>query len=198
MKFIKRKLTLLILLITVGMGAFFFGMNEAKSDLTPEVSSSLISSKLIGVKELITVKYHYKNMGQFSNQSTFYGWKVPFTDKKFIVAYEGFICAGVDLENLDIQIHDKTINIKIPKSKILSHTIDEKSIKVFDEKNSIFNPIKIEDYKNFSTDQKTVVEKDAIKKGLLKEADDKTQKAIEEILNVDELLRAYQIKVSMK
>lgn len=137
-------------------------------------------------------------MGQFSNQSTFYGWKVPFTDKKFIVAYEGFICAGVDLENLDIQIHDKTINIKIPKSKILSHTIDEKSIKVFDEKNSIFNPIKIEDYKNFSTDQKTVVEKDAIKKGLLKEADDKTQKAIEEILNVDDLLRAYQIKVSMK
>ena len=42
------------------------------------------------------------------------------------------------------------------------------------------------------------MEKDAIKKGLLKEADDKTQKAIEEILNVDDLLRAYQIKVSMK
>ena len=58
-------------------------------------------------------------------------------------------------------------------------------------------PLKLKIIK-ISTDQKTVVEKDAIKKGLLKEADDKTQKAIEEILNVDDLLRAYQIKVSMK
>ncbi len=60
------------------------------------------------------------------------------------------------------------------------------------------NSVKCKKRKEDEYEKMEKVEKDAIKKGLLKEADDKTQKAIEEILNVDDLLRAYQIKVSMK
>lgn len=198
MKYIRNKIISLFVLILLVGGAFFIGMNKMKKDLTPNISSALISNKLVAVKELTTVKYNYRNMGQFENQSTFYGWKVPFTDKKFIVTYDGTISAGVDLENLDIKIDAHTINIKVPQAKILSHEIDEKTIKVFDEKNSIFNPIKVEDYKDFSADQKELVEKDALDKGLLQEANNKALTAIKDILNVDELLREYEIKVTMK
>ncbi|WP_308533627.1 DUF4230 domain-containing protein [uncultured Peptoniphilus sp.] len=196
MKKIKNFISLTIIgLLLVGV-SFFLGMNKMKSDLQPEISSSLISNKILSAKELITIKYQYTNMGQFENQSYFYGWKVPFTRKRFIVTYDGTINAGVDLENLDIKIDGKNINIKVPKSKILAHEIDEKSIKVFDEENSIFNPIKIDDYKDFSKDQKEKMEKDAIKKGLLKEADEKTKAAIEDLLNTYELLKDFKITVT--
>ena len=164
--------------------------------MEPEITSTLIFNKLINVRELTTLKYYYTNMGQFENQNTFYGYKVPFTSKKFIVSYDGVIHAGVDLEKMDVKLKGKSIEIKIPAAKILSHEIYEDSLKVFDERESIFNRIDIEDYNNFSKDQKKEVEAKAIKRGLLKEADQEAKKAIEETLLGDTILSDYKIKVT--
>ena len=97
---------------------------------------------------------------------------------------------------MKVELHDKSIEIKIPPAKILSHEIYEDSLKVFDERESIFNRIDIEDYNNFSKDQKKEVEKNAIKRGLLKEADEESKKAIEELLLGDTILSEYKIKIT--
>lgn len=192
-----KRLSILVLLLAVALLATFFaGKKVMKNEMEPNITSTLIFNKLVSAKELTTLKYHYTNMGQFENQNTFYGYKIPFTSKKFIVSYDGLINAGVDLEKMKVELHDKSIEIKIPPAKILSHEIYEDSLKVFDERESIFNRIDIEDYNNFSKDQKKEVEKKAIKRGLLKEADEESKKAIEELLLGDTILSEYKIKIT--
>lgn len=195
MKKLKRSLFIILLIGLALFAAFFYGKRQMKSEMEPEITSSLIYNKLVSAKELTTLKYHYTNMGHFENQNTFYGYKVPFTSKEFIVSYEGLINAGIDLDKMKVDVGDKTIEIKIPPAEILSHEIYEDSLKVYDERESIFNRIDIEDYNNFSKDQKTEVEKRAIKKGLLKEADEESKKAIQEILGADTILSKYDIKI---
>ena len=195
MKKLKRSLFIILLIGLALFVAFFYGKRQMKSEMEPEITSSLIYNKLVSAKELTTLKYHYTNMGHFENQNTFYGYKVPFTSKEFIVSYEGLINAGIDLDKMKVDVGDKSIEIKIPPAEILSHEIYEDSLKVYDERESIFNRIDIEDYNNFSKDQKTEVEKRAIKKGLLKEADEESKKAIQEILGADTILSKYDIKI---
>lgn len=195
MKNFKKKLAYLLILILVIATAFFIGMTKAKNDLKPTITSSLIANKLEEARELTTLKYQYTNMGQFENQNTFYGYKIPFTGKKFILTYDGVIHAGVHLEDLEIEVKGKSIHIHLPPAQILSHEIDEDSLQVYDEKNSIFNPIKVEDYANFSKDQKGKMEERAIRHGLLTEAQNEAQKAIVDILNVDTFLQDYKITV---
>lgn len=195
MKKLKRSLFIILFIGLALFAAFFYGKRQMKSEMEPEITSSLIYNKLVSAKELTTLKYHYTNMGHFENQNTFYGYKVPFTSKEFIVSYEGLINAGIDLDKMKVDVGDKTIEIKIPPAEILSHEIYEDSLKVYDERESIFNRIDIEDYNNFSKDQKTEVEKRAIKKGLLKEADEESKKAIQEILGADTILSKYDIKI---
>lgn len=191
-----KKIIIIILLIGLALfAAFFYGKKQMKSEMEPEITSSLIYNKLVSAKELTTLKYHYTNMGHFENQNTFYGYKVPFTSKEFIVSYEGIINAGIDLNKMKVNIGDNSIEVRIPAAEILSHEIYEDSLKVYDERESIFNRIDIEDYNDFSKDQKSEIEKKAIKKGLLKEADEESKRAIEEILMGDTILSKYDIKI---
>ena len=96
---------------------------------------------------------------------------------------------------MKVDVGDKSIEVRIPAAEILSHEIYEDSLKVYDERESIFNRIDIEDYNDFSKDQKSEIEKKAIKKGLLKEADEESKRAIEEILMGDTILSKYDIKI---
>lgn len=188
----------IIVLLVLGCALFFAGMLKTKKEMTPEMTTELINNRLEEAKELTTTKYYYTNMGQFENQNDFYGWKVPFTTKSFIVSYDGIIHAGVNLENAVVGFGNNRIDIQIPSSTILSHEIKEESLKVFLEKDTIFNPIKIEDYNDFSKDQKKVVEEKAIKNGLLTEANEKAEKTIKELLKLDDLFKDYEIKIYFK
>ena len=193
-----KKFTLIkiIILIVLAVVIFIAGMMQMKKNMTPSITSELINNRLEDAKELTTLKYHYTNMGQFQNQSDFYGWKVPFTTKSFIVSYDGVINAGVDLDGAMVKVTGKKIQIMIPHAKILSHEIYEESLQVFLEKASIFNPIKISDYNDFSMDQKQIVEEKAIDKGLLMEADEKSKEAIIDILSLDQYLKDYEIAIN--
>lgn len=195
MKKVKRIFIIILLIGLALFAAFFYGKKQMKSEMEPEITSSLIYNKLVSAKELTTLKYHYTNMGHFENQNTFYGYKVPFTSKEFIVSYEGLINAGIDLNKMKVDVGDKSIEVRIPAAEILSHEIYEDSLKVYDERESIFNRIDIEDYNDFSKDQKSEIKKKAIKKGLLKEADEESKRAIEEILMGDTILSKYDIKI---
>ena len=193
-----KKFTLIkiVILIVLAVVIFIAGMMQMKKSMEPTITSELINNRLEDAKELTTLKYHYTNMGEFQNQSDFYGWKVPFTTKSFIVSYDGVINAGVDLKDARINVTGKRIQITLPRSKILSHEIYEDSLQVFLEKDSIFNPIKISDYNDFSMDQKKVVEEKAIEKGLLAEADKRSQEAIKDILRLDQNLKDYEIALN--
>lgn len=188
--------SLIIAIILIG-GSIYVKNNFVPKEETL-ISSETVESSLKEAKELTTLKYHYKNIASFENSQEFQGFKLPFTTKRFLYTYAGVIHAGVDLDKakVDVNNEDKTVSVTLPKSKILSHDIDEKSVMIYDEKNSIFNPLDLEDYSNFRKEEEAKVEKEAVDKGLLTEADEQTKKAVEDILNINpEIAEHYTINV---
>ena len=148
------------------------------------------------MQELVSVEYHYTNMGKFENQVDFYGWKVPFTTKSFLVSYDGEIKAGVDLSGAVVEVDGETVKVTLPAAEILSHEIPEDSIEVFDESHNIFNPIKIKDYTGFTQSEKLAVEQRAEENGLLSAADEKARAAVESLLTLLPGMDGYALTVS--
>lgn len=198
MKKTKKIIIGLVLALGLVFVSYFFGMKASLLNKETRLSSDIVKNQIISVKELTTLRYKYTNVGSFENQSEFYGMKVPFTQKKFIISYDGEVNAGVDLENTKVSIDDekKTIDISLPKAEILNHVIDEDSLTIFDEKNSIFNQLQLKDFSDFRKDEMEKVEADLIESGFLKEADEKTKEALIDILNINPLLEEYTINFS--
>ena len=72
-------------------------------------------AQLTEIRELATVTYAYTNMAQFENSNDFYGVKIPFTTKSFILTYDGTIKAGVDLEAAEVAISGDTVTVTLPE-----------------------------------------------------------------------------------
>lgn len=187
-------------LIVAGLiiAAFLYAKSIFDVEEETKISSETVESALKEAKELTTLKYHYKNIASFENSQQFQGMTIPFTKKSFLYTYEGEIHAGVDLEQAKVNINEeaKTINVTLPETKILSHDINENSVMVYDEKNSIFNPLEMKDYSNFRKEEEAKVEKEAIDKGLLDEAKEQTLKAVKDILLLNPIIEEdYTVSV---
>ena len=198
---LKTKIMIGFLALAVLCGAalvsFLYGVAKGAEEEPPVVTSDLLGEQLRSVQELTTVAYYYTNMGRFENQVDFYGWKVPFTTKSFIVSYDGVIKAGVNLEEVSVEVNEesKTVTVTLPESKILSHEIPEDSLEVFDESDNIFNRISIEDYAGFTKDQKDKMEQRAIDNGLLTSANEKARAAVTSFLSLLPEMDIYTLTV---
>ena len=193
----KILLILLTLLLICGavLAAFLCGLRQASQAAEPQITGDLLASRLRSVQELVTVSYYYTNMGRFENQVDFYGWKVPFTTKSFIVSYDGVIKAGVDLEQLQVSIGGGEVTVTLPESRIISHEIPEDSLEVFDESDNLFNHITIEDYTAFTRDQKSAMEQRAVDGGLLDRANQEARMAVDSLLRIMPGLEEYTLTV---
>ena len=168
----------IIILVIVAAIFFLVGKIWPSGEEPTVMTSDLLSQQIKEISELATVEYNYTNIGKFENQATFYGWTVPFTTKSFIISYDGKIKAGIDMSIVEVKLRGKKITVTVPKAKILSHEIDEKSIEVFDETKNIFNQISITDYHQFAIDQKEKMETNVKEKGLIEEAQKKAETTI--------------------
>ncbi|MGI6031079.1 MAG: DUF4230 domain-containing protein [Eubacteriales bacterium] len=179
-----KKLAMAAILIAVtGVGCFLSGVwFSGRNGSQPVITSDLLGQQLRQVSQLVTVEYHYTNMGRFENHADFYGWKVPFTKKSFILSYDGKMLAGVDLEQAEIEVGKDAVTITLPPAQILSHEMDQDSLQVFDESKNIFNPLTLTDFHQFTLDQTQVIEQKAIDDGLLEEAGEKAQTALTTLL----------------
>lgn len=175
------KLTRLIIVVIVLCGLMIgagYLAGRSSGNERQELSAGVVQSQITEIAELATVTYSYTELGQYESSKEFYGTKVPFTTNKFILTYDGVIKAGVDVGKAQIEEKGGTITVRLPQAQVISHEIDENSVKVFDEKTSIFNQFTVEDYTAFYADQKKSVEEKAISKGLLTEARSQAVKAV--------------------
>ena len=184
------------LIIGAAAGVFLSGVKRGSQEARPVVTSDLLGQQLRAVEELVSVSYHYTNMARYENQLDFYGWKVPFTTKSFIVSYDGIIKAGVDLSKVEVDMDADRITVTLPGSQIISHEIPEDSIEVFDESDNVFNRISITDYTSFTNDQKEAMEQRVLESGLLATADEKAMDAVEALLRYMPGLENYTLCIT--
>lgn len=180
---VKFAQLIIILLVICGLliGAGYM-IGRADREKKAEISEVTLQGQIEAISELATVSYNYTDLGQYKSSKEFYGTKLPLTTSKFILTYDGIIKAGINMEGVQVSIEEQRVIVVLPKATILSHEIDESSMKVFDEKTSIFNPFTVEDYAGFYADQKTRVENKAIDKGLLTEAQEQGEKTIRSMI----------------
>lgn len=181
----KYKTTIKNVIIGMVLATLFisFGHFMFQKQSAPKISTDLISEQLKSVADLTTLEYHYTNIGKFENNKDFNGWNIPLTTKEFILSYDGVIKAGIDLDQLDIQVENQKIIITLPEAKIMSHTIEEDSIQLFNESKNIFNPISINDYVNFTQALKEEKEADLQTKGFLNEAYERAKATLTSLVN---------------
>ncbi len=172
-----RMVIVIIVLCGLMIGAGYLA-GRSSSNERQDLSAVVVQNQISEIAELATVTYSYTELGQYESSKEFYGTKVPFTTNKFILTYDGVIKAGVDVGKAQIEEKGGTITVRLPQAQVISHEIDENSVKVFDEKTSIFNQFTVEDYTAFYADQKKSVEEKAISKGLLTEARSQAVKAV--------------------
>lgn len=194
MKNFKKILFILIFILIAFISGIFFANKQTE----PEITSTLIQNRIEQASDLVTTKYHYTRVGKFENSLNLNGWSIPLTNKYFILTFEGEIQLGTDLSKANIEISDSTIHVTIDKPTVISNSIDESSIEVYDETKNIFNPISVSDYKAFAVEQKEKALSEAKKKGLMKTAQENTKKSIKQIISIIPDTDDYNIEVTFK
>ncbi len=171
----------------------------AYDEASKEVSLSLIESEIKDIGELATIEYLYTDAGKFEDPKKLFGTNIniPFTTKSFIAKWDGIIKAGVSIDEVTVEINDinKEIIINMPKAEILSHEIDNNSIETLDEKDGLFNTVKVEDVREFDAVSKESMEKRAVENGILDKAYENAKEIIEKLINNDAVKeQGYTVK----
>ena len=194
MKNFKKIVFILIFILIAFIGGMFFANKQTE----PEITSTLIQNRIEQASDLVTTKYHYTKVGKFENSLNLNGWSIPLTNKYFILTFEGEIQLGTDLSKANVEINDSTIHVTVDKPAVISNSIDESSIEVYDETKNIFNPISVSDYKAFALEQKDKALSEAKEKGLMKTAQENTKKSIKDIVSIIPDTDNYNIEVTFK
>lgn len=141
-------------------------------EASKEVDIKVINAEIQNIGELATIEYLYTDAGKFEDPKQLLGKNIPFTTKSFIAKWDGVIKAGVDVNKVIAEIDNdsKEIIIHIPKAEILSHEIDENSIETLDQRDGLFNTVKVEDVRKFDAISKEAMQERAVENGILDKA----------------------------
>lgn len=206
-KYKKRKMKFLVWLLVLAAAVIFIAYSTAKikklegevdrlsdpvavyEEASKQVDISVINAEIQDIGELATVEYLYTDAAKFEDPKKLFGKELPFefTTKSFVVKWDGVIKAGVDITQVTAEADDtdKKIVVKLPKAKILSNEIDDDSVEVLDEKDGLFNSIKVEDVKSFDAVSKDDMEQRAINQGILEKASQNAKEMIEHLIQND-------------
>ena len=143
---------------------------------------SAIMEKISYVKDLSLVKYTYSGVISYKDYMKFMNLQVPLTEKSFLIRYNGYVKAGIDMSKATVTVNGKSVKIGLPKPQIQETVIDEKSLQVYDESMNILNPIKVTDYQNAMVAEQHKIKQDALAKGILTESSDQAHKFITSLL----------------
>jgi len=132
-----------------------------------------------------TTDIGFKNIGELATQAAYFtniqtvekarevlGITVPFTDSKYIFSYDGVIKAGIDFSKVEVNVDDETkqITVYMPEVMILSIELNDDSLVVYDQSESIYTPLRIEDVNSSISEMKSEAKEKAIANGLLENA----------------------------
>ncbi|MEG0843182.1 MAG: DUF4230 domain-containing protein [Romboutsia sp.] len=178
----KKKIVVILLPILIIAITGYYFVHNFKSNENLYRDTTKVMNTLSKVLNLSTVKYNYSNVITVKKDKSINDIKIPFTEKSFIIKYNGIINGGVKPEDINIIKNTKEeINIEIDKCEILDHYIDSNNIYVYDVKSSIFNKLDIQEVLDDINNYKKEYEQKALNEGLMNEIMNSTKTSLEEI-----------------
>lgn len=179
LRFYRILVFLLIALIAV----YFFFFRKKFIGLNKEERVDNLKASIEDIGDLVTVEYNYTDVLTYKDSLTLMDMKIPFTDKSYIIKYNGYIKAGVDLSKAVVKdIKETSVELDVPVATITDSVLDEKSMVILDQKNNIFNPLDLGDYQDTLKKELNARELKAKKDGLLERAQDNADKILRKLL----------------
>ncbi len=177
----KKAYILLAFSILLISGTYFITHKYNKESMYSD--NIKVINTLSQVLDISTVKYNYSNIVEIKKDKSISDIKIPFTEKSFIIKYNGVINGGVKPEDIDvISNNGDKIVIEVKKCQILDHYIDDENIYVYDVKSSIFNKLDIQEVLDDISNCKKQYEEKIISEGFMEEIQTNTKVSIENIL----------------
>ena len=191
---IDRNLFLICLVIILICITIIAGMLvQAKKN---KMESRTVAFGLRDIGELVTQAGYFTNVQNPSKDQKIFGMSVPFTTSQYIFSYGGVVKAGLDFSKIEVQIDDanKLATVKLPKIEIFDISIDNESLKIYDESQSIFTPLHITDLNDAQKQLKEEVRQTAIDNGILEGAARNAKVLISSFLSGTLELKSYTIE----
>jgi hypothetical protein len=177
----KNKVLVIFIIIGITLGSII-SSRLIFSEKPPKDTSKVLNT-IEQVVELSTSKYNYSNIVTITKDKSFKNIKIPFTEKSFIIKYNGVIKGGVNSKDIDINSIDKdSITIDITNCSIIDHYIDEENIYIYDVKNALFNRVEVNEVIEELANSKKEYEEKVIKEGFMEDIKSSTKKSLESSL----------------
>lgn len=155
---------------------------EKKDRVLISTSSETIRDGLANMGVLITQEYYFTQVETYTKEKNIF-LIIP-SSSGFMYSYDGAVFAGVDFEKIGVQTDEdrKVVTVDLPPSEIQAVTIDRDTFKIYSEKESIWNPLKLEDYNISLAEFEDAAKEKALGSGILERSDQQAQKLVSEFI----------------
>lgn len=167
----------------VAMTATTIKEKEKKDKVVISVSTDTIQDGLANMGVLITQEYYFTQVEKYTKEKTFL--KFITSSSEFMYSYDGAVMAGIDFEKIEIKTDEdrKIITVDMPDSEIQAVTIDKDTFKIYSEKDSLWNPLKLEDYNISLVEFEDAAKEKAIASGILGRSDEQARNLVREFIS---------------
>ncbi len=143
------------------------------------VSAETIRDGLANMGILLTQEYYFTQVERYTKEKDIISGLIT-ASSEFMYSYEGSVMAGIDFEKISISKDEnaKTITVDLPESEIQTVSIDKDTFKIYSEKESIWNPLKLEDYNLSLAEFEKTAKQKALDSGILERSDEQAQSLV--------------------
>lgn len=175
----------LLLVLSVVLNVLLLTRKKNPAARKKSVRSAILQG-IQNVNELATVRERFQSIVSFSDgkQMPLLGFCLPGTTRKFIMRYAGVIVCGNDLSKLNIseRFAVNRVRVVVPRSRILDIYADIQSFEVYDQQAGLFTSIRLEDQNREVTADLEEMRQNALKSGILSQADENTRRILTSIV----------------
>lgn len=131
------------------------------------VSTETIQDGLSNMGFLVTQEYYFTQVEKYTKEKEMiFGIT---SSSEFMYSYDGSVFAGIDFEKITVKKDDskKTITVNLPESEIQTVNVDKDTFKIYSEKDSLWNPLNLEDYNLSLAEFEKTAKQKALDSGIL-------------------------------
>lgn len=155
---------------------------EKKDKVLISVSTETVQDGLSNMGLLITQEYYFTQVEKYTKEKNIF-IVIPSVSE-FMYSYDGAVMAGVNFEDIQVRTNEdtKTITVDMPPSEIQAVTIDKDTFRIYSEKESLWNPLKLEDYNISLIEYENAAREKAIAGGILDRSDKQARSLVYEFV----------------
>ena len=167
---------------------------EKKDRAVITVNTKTIQDGLVNMGFLVTQEYYFTQVETYSKDKNIL-FVIP-TKSGFTYSYDGAVMAGVDFAQIKIETDAdrKFITVKMPASEIQAVTIDKDTFKIYSEKDSLWNPLKLEDYNVSLVEFENAAKEKALASGILTRSDEQARSLVRQFISSLPGTAAYTVE----